>query len=126
MIIESNHSVSETHDRLTTILDEKGIGVIARVNHAAAAEKVGLALRPTELLLFGNPKLGTPLMQENQQAGFDLPMKALAWSDAEGKTWLRVTNPASIKAEHSIANLDAIFDKMTAALGAMAAAATAR
>jgi len=125
MIIESKHPVGKTLDRLTRILGEKGIGIAARVNHAAAAEKVGMELRPTELLLFGNPELGMPLMQANQEAGFDLPMKALAWQDAEGKTWLRVTNPASIMAANALNGVETVIEKMTAALGSMAAAAAA-
>lgn len=125
VIIESRHSVGETLDRLTEVLSKKGIGIAARVNHAAAAGKVGMDLRPTELLLFGNPELGTPLMQANQEAGFDLPMKALAWQDTEGKTWLRVTNPASIMAANSLNGVDTVIEKMTAALGGMAAAAAA-
>lgn len=125
MIIESQHSAGKTLDRLTGILNKKGIGIVARVNHAAAADKVGMKLRPTELLLFGNPELGTPLMQANQEAGFDLPMKALAWQDTEGKTWLRVTNPASIIAAHALNDVDTVIEKMTAALGGIAAAAAA-
>jgi uncharacterized protein (DUF302 family) len=125
MNIESNHSVDVTLDRLEAILKEKGIGVVARINHAAAAQAVGEELRPTELLLFGNPKLGTPLMQANQEAGFDLPMKALAWQDASGKTWLRVTNPALIKSQNSLNGVDGNIEKMTMALSNMAAAAVA-
>ena len=125
MIIESKHSAGKTLDRLTRILGENGLGIAARVNHAAAAEKVGMKLRPTELLLFGNPELGTPLMQANQEAGFDLPMKALAWQDTEGKTWLRVTNPASIMAANALNGVETVIEKMTAALGNMAASAAA-
>lgn len=121
---KSAHSVSVTLDRLTDFLTDKGIAVIARVNHAAAAAKVDMDLRPTELLLFGNPMLGTPLMQSNQQAGFDLPMKALAWQDAEGDVWLRLSDPQDLVEKHGLLGVDPVIQKMTAALGAMATAAT--
>ena len=77
--IESKYSVKESLDRLSAILTKKGIRVMARVNHAAGAKAAGLKLPPTELLIFGNPKLGTPLMQTNRMIGLDLPMKVLAW-----------------------------------------------
>lgn len=123
MTMKSNHSVGETLDRLTAILEEKGIAIIARVNHAAAAQKIGMELRPTELLLFGNPKLGTPLMQSNQEAGFDLPMKVLAWQDENGATMLRVTDPNAIRETHNLDGVDSVIETMTAALGKMASAA---
>jgi uncharacterized protein (DUF302 family) len=80
--ISSNHSVKETLDRLVDDLKSKNITVFARVDHAAGAASVGMPLRPTELLIFGNPKAGTPLMQSNQTIGIDLPLKVLGWEDA--------------------------------------------
>lgn len=93
---KSEYDVTTTLDRLESVLKEKGIGVIARVNHAAAAENVDMQLRPTQVLFFGNPKLGTPLMQSNQLAGLELPMRVLAWEDEGGQTWLAYHSPHEI------------------------------
>src|SRR5215469_12694269 len=86
--VASRFSVSETLDRLTTALTNAGLRVFARIDHASGAEEVGMQLRPTELLIFGHPRGGTPLMQDKQTAGIDLPVKALAWEDADRKVWL--------------------------------------
>jgi uncharacterized protein (DUF302 family) len=122
--IESKYSVKETLDRLAKILESKGIKVMARVNHAAGAKAAGLKLPATELLIFGNPKLGTPLMLANRQIGLDLPMKALAWEDSDGKVKLSYTLPMALAKRHGIAGKDAIFGKMTNALKGLTAAAT--
>lgn len=122
--IDSKHSVKETLDRLSAILTKKGIRVMARVDHAAGAKAAGLKLPPTELLIFGNPKLGTPLMQTNRMIGLDLPMKALAWQDADGKVKLSYTLPAALQTRHGIADKGPIFEKMTKALAGLTAAAT--
>ena len=84
--IPSNYSVKQTLDRLETALKAAGITIFARVDHSGGAAAVGLALRPTEVLIFGNPKGGTPLMQANQMIGLDLPLRVLAWEDAAGNT----------------------------------------
>jgi uncharacterized protein (DUF302 family) len=89
--VASRFGVGETLDRLMTALNGAGLRVFARINHANNAEEVGMKLRPTELLIFGHPKGGTPLMQDKQTAGIDLPVKALAWEDEEGRVWLRTT-----------------------------------
>jgi len=94
----SQYDVPATLDRLEHALKEKGIAVVARVDHAVAAKKVDMELRPTQVLFFGNPKLGTPLMQSNQAAGLDLPMKVLAWEDEDGKKWLGYYPPQQIAA----------------------------
>ena len=120
----SKHSVAETLDRLDAVLRKKGITIFARVDHAAGAEKAGLTLPPTELLIFGNPKLGTPLMTSNRGIAIDLPMKALAWQDAEGRVWLSYTDPARLKARWGIEGRDAVFDKMTGALDKLTGVAT--
>lgn len=86
----SQHSVSETIQRLGAIPKTKGIAIFALVNHSGEAEKAGLKMRPTQLLIFGNPKAGTPLMVAAPSTAIDLPLKALAWEDAEGKVWLRI------------------------------------
>ena len=86
--IKSSHTVSETIDKLEDVLNKKGMTIFKRVNHSAGAEKAGLTLRPTELLIFGNPKVGTPLMLCSQTAALDLPQKALAYEDESGQVWL--------------------------------------
>lgn len=116
VVKESAHSVSKTLDRLTAIIGEKGITIFARVDHAAGAKKAGLELKPAEVLIFGNPKLGTPLMQADRRIGVDLPMKALAWQDEEGKVWLAYTAPAALKARFGIEGRDEVFKNMTGAL----------
>ncbi|MEL6873233.1 MAG: DUF302 domain-containing protein [Pseudomonadota bacterium] len=120
----SAHSVSKTLDRLSGMLKSKGITIFARVDHAAGAKKAGLELPPTELLIFGNPKLGTPLMQSNRAIGADLPMKALAWEDKDGKVYLSYTAPAALKARYAIGDKDKVFQTMTGALGKFTDAAT--
>jgi uncharacterized protein (DUF302 family) len=89
----SRYSVSETVDRLERLLASKRIKVFARVNHAQEAKAIGLSLRPTEVLIFGDPKMGTPLMQASPLAAIELPLKALAWEDAAGKVWLTYNAP---------------------------------
>jgi uncharacterized protein (DUF302 family) len=122
--IESRFPVSETIDRLEQLAAEKGLTVFLRVDHAAGAAKIGQSLRPTELLVFGNPKGGTPLMQCSQSAGIDLPLKALAWEDAAGKVWLGYNDPAHLSARHALgADCAAALQAMTTALGGLAQAA---
>lgn len=112
----SPHSVAKTLDRLTAVMQKKGITIFARVNHAGGAKKVGMEMKPTELLIFGNPKLGTPLILAKREIGVDLPLKALAWQDDSGKVWLGYTSPAALKARHGVSGRDEVFKKMTGAL----------
>ncbi len=119
IVKKCSHSVAKTLDRLEAALKKKGITVATRWNHAAAAKKHGLSLRPTELLIFGNPKLGTPLMQSNQKVGIDLPMKVLAWEDVKGQTWLAYTKPQSLARKHGVHDQDEIIKKMTGALAGL-------
>jgi uncharacterized protein (DUF302 family) len=100
--VASRFSVGETLDRLTAALISAGMLVFARINHAGNAEEVGLELRPTELLIFGHPKGGTPLMQDKQTAGIDLPVKALAWEDKEGRVWLTYNEAAWLATRHAL------------------------
>jgi uncharacterized protein (DUF302 family) len=102
--IASNHTVSETVDRLEKALKAKSITVFARIDHAAGAASVAMPLRPTELLIFGNPKAGTPLMQSNQTVGIDLPLKMLAWQDAGGRVWLTYTDPIWFARRHHLSS----------------------
>ncbi len=121
---KSSHSVMVTIDRLEAAARAKGIVVVARVDHAAAAVKAGMELRPTQLLVFGNPALGTPLMQSNPQIGLDLPLKALAWQDAAGAVWLGYTAPADLVARYQIGDRAEVVQKMTGVLDALTTQAT--
>jgi uncharacterized protein (DUF302 family) len=100
--LASTYPVAETIDRLADIATKAGLQIFARVDHAAGAEEVGMPLRPTQLLIFGQARGGTPLMQENQTAGIDLPLKALAWTDANGQTWLSYNDPEWIAQRHGL------------------------
>jgi len=123
---KSNHSVSKTLDRLESLLKKKGITVAMRWSHSDRAKNVGIPLRPTELLVFGNPKLGSHMFTSKQTAGIDLPMKALAWEDADGTVWLTYNDPAHITKRHGISNRSEIVKKMTNALNNLTNAATAK
>ncbi|MCU7939471.1 MAG: DUF302 domain-containing protein [gamma proteobacterium symbiont of Bathyaustriella thionipta] len=112
----SNYSVTETLDRFETIIKKKGITVFTRINHAQGAKNAGLTLEPTELLIFGNPKIGNPLMVSQPKSGIDLPLKAIAWQDKEGKVWLAYNSPDYIAKRHSINDTPAAIKKMTGAL----------
>jgi uncharacterized protein (DUF302 family) len=100
--LPSRYSVPETLARLQSILNEKGVTVFALVDHSGEAAKVGLEMRPTQLLIFGSPKAGTPLMVAAPSAAIDLPLKALAWEDAEGKVWLSCNAPEYLQQRHGI------------------------
>ena len=123
---KSAHSVKVTLDRLEKILKEKGIGIAVRWNHSEKGKGVGMELRDTEILIFGNPKMGTPLMISNQDIGIDLPLKALAYKDADGQVWLAYNDPAYLKQRHGIADKDPVFEKMTGALNGMTDKAVAK
>ncbi|MEJ2142420.1 MAG: DUF302 domain-containing protein [Gammaproteobacteria bacterium] len=123
---KSNHSVKVTLDRLENILKKKGITIAMRWSHDEGGKKAGIPLRPTELLVFGNPKMGTHFFTSNQTAGIDLPMKALAWQDKDGQVWLTYNDPSYIAARHNIHNRAEIVKKMTGALNNMTNAAIAR
>jgi len=100
--ITSNHSVKETLDRLEASLRGNGVTVFARIDHAAAAASVDMTLPPTELIIFGQPQAGTPLMQAQQSIGIDLPLKMLAWQDANGKNWLAYNDIAWLAKRHGL------------------------
>ena len=122
--IKSSHDVKTTVDRLENILGEKGMTVFIRINHAEGAQKVGKKLRPTELIIFGNPKVGTPLMQCGQSVAIDLPQKALIWQDEAGQVWLSYNDPKYLASRHSIKECDEIIKKIEKALGNFARMAT--
>jgi uncharacterized protein (DUF302 family) len=97
----SNHSVDETVEKLKGILQAKGITVFAFVDHSGEAAKVGMNMRPTKLLIFGNPKAGTPLMVAAPSSAIDLPLKILIWEDARGKVWVSYNSPEYLQQRHS-------------------------
>ena len=99
----SSRSVPDTIARLESVLKAKGITVFARIDHSGEAEKAGLKMRPTQLLVFGNPKAGTPMMVAAPSLAIDLPLKALAWQDENGKVWLGYNDPAMLRKRHGIA-----------------------
>ena len=124
--IASAHDPVATLERLTAAIAAKGMAVIARIDHAGAAAKVGLALRPTEVVVFGNPRAGTGLMQTVQTMGIDLPLKALVWLDETGKTWLSYNEPKWLAERHGLgADAEAALAAMTNVLAAIARDATA-
>ncbi|WP_103380076.1 DUF302 domain-containing protein [Pseudonocardia dioxanivorans] len=123
--VPSPYPVAETVDRLAAAVEAAGLTVLARIDHAAAAASAGLPLRPTVLLLFGRPQGGTPLMQEHQTAGIDLPLKALAWEDEAGTVWLGWNEPSWIAARHGLTESGGAVEALTGALRRLAAAATA-
>ncbi|PYJ90393.1 MAG: hypothetical protein DME20_08180 [Verrucomicrobia bacterium] len=117
--IPSSLGPKETMDRLVAEIRAKGMNVFARIDHAAGAAEVGLKLRPTELILFGNALGGTPLMQSVQTVGIDLPLKVLVWQDAEGKTWVSYNEPRWIAQRHGVTSTEQVVSKMTDMLSAM-------
>ena len=119
----SKYPVKETADRLVAALEGKGIKPAARIDHAAAAKANGLDMPPTELVLFGNPKLGTPLMLANPQAAIDLPMRVLVWQDKAGKVWVGYVKPDALKARHMLGGVDEQLKTMAVALDAFTKAA---
>jgi len=123
--MRSSFGPKETMDRIEAEVKAKGLTVFARIDHAAGAEAVGLPLRPTELLIFGNAKGGTPLMQSVQTIGIDLPLKALVWRDAAGNTWLSYNDPGWLAQRHGLGpEAEAPVRAMAAALSASVKAAT--
>ena len=122
----SKFGPKETMDRLAAAVTTRGISIVARIDHADAAAAIGMELRPTEVLIFGNPRAGTPLMQAIQTVGIDLPLKALVWQDADGTTRLAYNDPQWLARRHGVdAGLDRTLHAMADALAAVAKEATA-
>jgi uncharacterized protein (DUF302 family) len=123
--VRSSYGPKETMSRLEAEVKAKGMTVFAHVDHAAGAGQAGLSLRPTDLLIFGNAKGGTPLMQSVQTIGIDLPLKALVWQDASGNTWVSYNDPSWLAKRHGLGHeADAAIRGITAALEAVTKAAT--
>ncbi len=122
--MESRFSVSQTIDRLADAVTAAGLLVFARVDHAKGAHEAGMQLRPTELLMFGHPKGGTPLMQDRQSAGIDLPLKALAWEDEGGRVWLGFNDTGWLARRHELGAASAhALDALRAGTAKLASAA---
>ena len=124
IVKQSAFGVIEMVDRLERILEEKGINVMARFDHAENARKVDRELKPTELLVFGNPELGTPLIENVRTIAIDLPMKALVWEDEAGAIWLAYNDPAWLASRHGVTGEDEILRKMSGALDQITDGAT--
>jgi uncharacterized protein (DUF302 family) len=124
--LKSPYSVDQTLDRFEEAVKKKGMTIFSRIDHTAGAKKVDLDLRPTKVLIFGNPKIGTLLMQSNQTAAIDLPLKLLAWEDESGQVWIAYNDPAYLAKRHAITDRAPVVAKMRTALGNFTAAATAK
>lgn len=122
--VKSMHSVAASVDKLESALSAKGMTIFKRISHSDGAAKAGLELRPTELVIFGNPVVGTPLMQCGQLAGLDLPQKALIYEDEAGVVWFAYNDPKYIAQRHNITGCDDVIDKISKALHNFAQAAT--
>ncbi|OED38344.1 hypothetical protein AB833_19990 [Chromatiales bacterium (ex Bugula neritina AB1)] len=120
----SAHDVSTTLDRLEAILKDKGLGVFGRVDHAANAQKVDMSMPATQVLIFGNPKAGTPLMLKSASMALDLPLKMLASEDSDSQVTLSWMDPLHLKEFHQVEECEKIFDNMSKALDGLATAAT--
>ncbi|MHB1086013.1 MAG: DUF302 domain-containing protein [Thiobacillus sp.] len=119
--LKSPYPAKETMDRFESIAKGKGLNVFARVDHAAGAATVGMALRPTEVLIFGHPKGGTPFMECAQTVGIDMPLKALVWQDAKGQVWLGYNDPVYLAKRHHVEDCPAV-GKLSKALSGLAEA----
>src|SRR5215470_11184721 len=118
--IQSSFGPKTTMDRLDAEIRAKGLNVFARIDHAAGAAEVGLTLAPTVLIIFGNARSGTPLMQSAQTVGIDLPLKILVWQDAANNTWVSHNEPSWIAQRHGVAGGESTIDKMADLLRAIA------
>ena len=123
--VESARGAKDTMDRLESVVKEKGLNVFARIDHAAGAARIGRTLRATELLIFGNPQGGTPLMECAQSAGIDLPLKALVWQDEAGRVWVGYNDPAFLAQRHGVPACP-VVENLRKALAALADASVAR
>lgn len=121
--VKSNKSVSATADKLEKVLTSKGMTIFNRVKHSEAAMKIGVEIAPTELIIFGNPKVGSPLMKCAPTVALDLPQKALIWQDLNQRVWITYNNPAYLKQRHDIKGCDKVLAKVTGALAKLTAAA---
>ncbi len=124
--VQSAFSVKETTDRLENILNEKGMTIFNQINHSDAARGVGVELRETRLIIFGNPKVGSPLMQCQQSIAIDLPQKAIIWEDNQSKVWISYNDPRYLKKRHHIIGCDKVITKVEKALSGITKAAATK
>lgn len=124
LTFESKHSVAQTRDNLVQILEKKGFTIFTQIDHAAGAKKVGIDLPDTKIVIFGNPKIGSKLMQCSPTIAIDLPQKALIWQSKDNKVWLSVNSPNFLKERHKVQGCDKFFKKITNALTAISTKAT--
>jgi len=122
--IKSMFNVKETADRLEGIFTTKGMTIFTRINHSENAKNVGIELRDTELIIFGNPKVGSPLMQCQQSVAIDLPQKALIWKNAQGTVWISYNDPRYLQNRHDIPGCNEVITKIGAALAGITKAAS--
>lgn len=120
--VKSPYGAKATMDRFEVIVKEKGLNVFARIDHAAGAAKIGKTLRPTEVLIFGNPQGGTPFMECAQSVGIDLPLKALVWEDSSSQVWLGYNDPMYLAQRHGVAQCQVAVNLRKALTGLVAAA----
>jgi len=125
IVLKSSYTAEETMNRFEAIVQKKGLNIFARINHAAGAEKIGKILRPTEVLIFGNPQGGTPFMECNQTVGIDLPLKVLVWQDADGQVWLGYNDPVYLAKRHDVESCP-VAAKLQKALAGLSKAALAQ
>jgi uncharacterized protein (DUF302 family) len=125
VVVKSPYSAKDTMNRLDEIVKKRGLNIFARIDHAAGAAKIGKVLRPTEILIFGNPQGGTPLMECAQSAGIDLPLKALVWEDATSQVWLGYNDPAFLARRHGVAQCP-VVENLRKALAGIVEATVAR
>ena len=124
--VQSDFNVKETTERLENILNEKGMTIFNQINHSDAAQKVGVELRETRLIIFGNPKVGSPLMQCQQSVAVDLPQKAIIWEDDKSKVWISYNDPRYLGKRHNIIGCDEVISKVEKALSGITKAAATK
>ncbi len=124
--VSSTFTVEETADRMERILKEKGMTIFNRIKHSEGARKVGISLRATELIIFGNPKVGSPLMRCQQSVAIDLPQKALIWEDDKAKVWISYNDPRYLERRHDISGCEEVISKIQQALGGITKAASTK
>jgi len=124
--VPSTFNVEETADRMESILKEKGMTIFNRIKHSESAAKVGIELRKTELILFGNPKAGSPLMECQQSVAIDLPQKALIWEDAKAHVWISYNDPRYLEKWHNISGCEEVLANTAKALASIAKSASTK
>ena len=124
--VPSTFNVEETADRMVSILNKKGMTIFNRIKHSESAAKIGIELRKTELIIFGNPKVGSPLMACQQSVAIDLPQKALIWEDADASVWISYNDPRYLEKRHNISGCEEAITKIEKALAGIAKSASTK